>query len=96
MADRQSPDGATLALSGALDRGRAAQQLRALRPAATHRRIDLTAVERVDSAGVALIAELVDRVRRASGERPQVSGSPPGLAELCEAYRIQPDFSDYP
>lgn len=59
------------------------------------RAISLDAVTTVDTVGVALIAQLVARASR-SGSRPQVTGSPSGLNELCLAYRIAPDFSDFP
>lgn len=57
--------------------------------------ISLESVERVDTVGVALIAQLVGAA--SSGERRvTVSGRPAGLEELCMAYRISPDFSDFP
>lgn len=52
-------------------------------------RLDLSAVERVDSAGVALLAELAGRTG-VSG----VDGNPAGLAELRRAYRLGPTL-DY-
>lgn len=52
------------------------------------RRFDLTAVTRVDSAGVALLAELAAR----AGGMPVIDGAPVGLAELRAAYRLQPDL----
>ncbi len=58
--------------------------------------IDLSAVERIDTAGVALVAELVSRAERALGKRPEVRGNPPGLDALCRAYRIEPDFANFP
>jgi len=50
------------------------------------RRLDLAAVERIDSAGLALLAELA---ARAGGELV-VDGAPAGLAELRGAYRLTP------
>ena len=50
------------------------------------RRFDLTAVTRVDSAGLALLAELADALRR----RRRSTARPPGLAELRAAYRLTP------
>ncbi|MGI8560668.1 MAG: STAS domain-containing protein [Luteimonas sp.] len=50
------------------------------------RRFDLTAVEQVDSAGLALLAELAAH----AGEGLAVDGSPEGLEELCAAYRLSP------
>jgi phospholipid transport system transporter-binding protein len=49
------------------------------------RRIDLGAVTRVDSAGVALLAELVQR----AGD-VDLAGDPPGLSALRAAYRLTP------
>lgn len=57
--------------------------------------IHLEQVSAVDSTGVALIADLVARAAK-TGLRPQVHGQPAGLLELCRAYRIAPDFSDFP
>jgi phospholipid transport system transporter-binding protein len=51
------------------------------------RRFDLTAVTRVDSAGVALLAELADRCGGVV-----VDGTPAGLAELRAAYRLTPSL----
>jgi phospholipid transport system transporter-binding protein len=49
------------------------------------RRFDLNAVTRVDSAGVALLAELAARCGGV-----EIEGLPPGLAELRAAYRLTP------
>ena len=46
---------------------------------------DLTAVSRVDSAGVALLAELAERCGGVN-----IDGAPAGLAELRAAYRLTP------
>lgn len=78
-------DGATLAFAGALRRDGVAALWRQLLPqmdGAT--RLDLQAVERVDSAGLALLAELAARL----GAGTVVDGTPPGLAELRAAYRL--------
>lgn len=82
-------DGDALAFAGALSRDAAA----ALWPDATRaldgvRRFDLAAVDRVDSAGLALLAELG---ARAGGV--EVAGDPPGLRELRRAYRLSPSLS---
>lgn len=58
--------------------------------------IDLGAVDRIDTAGVALVAELVCRGERATGTRPEVRGCPPGLEALSKAYRIDISFRDFP
>lgn len=80
-------DGDALVFTGVLLRDRVA----ALWPQAARaldgvRRIDLRAVERIDSAGLALLAELAAR----SGGDLSIDGSPVGLAELCAAYRLTP------
>lgn len=77
-------DGDTLVFAGELDRDAAAAlwpQARAL--VAGARRFDLSAVSSVDSAGLALLAEL-------AGLAPgvDVQGEPAGLAELRAAYRL--------
>jgi phospholipid transport system transporter-binding protein len=51
------------------------------------RRFDLRAVERVDSAGLALLSLLAERC----GE-VVVEGSPEGLSELRAAYRLGEDL----
>lgn len=50
-------------------------------------RLDLTDVTALDSAGLALLAELAG-----DGALP-VDGTPPGLAELCRAYRLTPTLA---
>ncbi|PIQ36797.1 MAG: hypothetical protein COW59_10460 [Lysobacterales bacterium CG17_big_fil_post_rev_8_21_14_2_50_64_11] len=57
--------------------------------------ISLQQVSEVDTVGVALISQLVARTTIADA-RPHVLGMPKGLSELCQAYRIAPDFSDFP
>ncbi|GHA87279.1 STAS domain-containing protein [Cognatilysobacter bugurensis] len=77
-------DGDALVFSGALVRDAVARlwtQAAPLRAGA--QRIDLTAVERIDSAGLALIAEL-------SNGALAVDGAPAGLDALRGAYRLDP------
>ena len=79
-------DGDTLRVAGALTTPAiAALWPRALAMLDGVRRLDLAAVSRVDSAGVALLAELA---QRAGGV--VVSGDPAGLAALRSAYRLDP------
>ena len=81
--------GDALRFTGPLSRDRIAALWRQALPLlAGARRFDLTAVTRVDSAGVALLAELAAR----AGGAPAIDGMPPGLAELRTAYRLQPDL----
>ena len=83
-------DGDSLGFSGALLRDAVAPLWRQALPAAAGvRRIDLHAVTRVDSAGVALLAELAAR----SGATVVLEGDPPGLAALRAAYRLSPSLA---
>jgi len=52
------------------------------------RRLDLSGVTRVDSAGLALLAVLAERAGGAT-----VAGEPAGLPELRRAYRLSPALS---
>ncbi|MFV7514398.1 STAS domain-containing protein [Stenotrophomonas geniculata] len=85
-------EGDTLRLRGVLDRAAVISlwpQLQAL--PATLSRLELGEVDRVDSAGLALLAELAARARR-SGHPLVVSGAPAGYNELSAAYRLSPDL----
>ena len=87
-------DGA-LVFSGALDRAAAAALWpQALSALAGVQHIVLTNVTTVDSAGLALLAELAARAR-AAGAVPRVEGQPAGLADLQAAYRLTPEL-DFP
>ena len=82
-------DGADLRFSGTLDRTAAT----ALWPQAAAaldgaRRLDLRAVEALDSSGLALLVALAGRMRD-----PLVEGAPRGLDELRAAYRLTPALS---
>lgn len=80
-------DGDALVFDGALLRDAIAALWRQLPKALDGvRRLDVRAVERIDSAGLALLAELA---ARADGE-VAVDGAPEGLAELRGAYRLSP------
>ncbi|MET0654844.1 MAG: STAS domain-containing protein [Pseudoxanthomonas sp.] len=81
-------DGDALVFAGALDLAAAS----VLWPSASKQlagvqRIVLTKVTSVDSAGLALLAELAARLR-AAGATPQLEGEPSGLSELRTAYRL--------
>ena len=79
-------DGDGLSFVGALLRADIAALWRQATPQLQGiRRFDLNAVTRVDSAGVALLAELADRCGGVI-----VDGAPAGLAELRAAYRLTP------
>jgi phospholipid transport system transporter-binding protein len=86
-------DGQTLALAGGLDRDAVtAVWPQLVASLAGARVLDVSAVDFVDSAGVALLSELVDRLRAQAGDAPRIIGSPTGLAELTAAYRLTPQL----
>lgn len=81
-------EGNRLVFSGALDRAACAtlwKQLQAL-PGRVGQ-LDLSAVLDVDSAGLALLAEIAGR-----DPGVEVVGAPAGLDELRAAYRLDPRF----
>lgn len=78
-------NGNALVFTGALSRGACAaawKQAQAMLGADVAT-FDLRAVDRLDSAGLALLAELAGRC-----DGVEVLGEPPGLAELRSAYRL--------
>ncbi|SFL10953.1 STAS domain-containing protein [Lysobacter sp. cf310] len=77
-------EGEALVFAGALERAAVAALWRQTQPLLKDlRRLDLSAVSEVDSAGLALLAELAARAPGVS-----VIGTPPGLTELRAAYRL--------
>lgn len=85
-------EGAALVLAGRLDRTAAAALWPPAQPLlAGAETLDLGGVQALDSAGLALLAELAARIA-ASGRRPSLAGDPPGLAELRAAYRMDPNL----
>ena len=76
-------DGATLMFTGPLERAAVPQLWAAALPLLAGA-MDLTAVSHVDSAGLALLAELQER---AAG-RLALRGEPAGLPGLQAAYRL--------
>jgi phospholipid transport system transporter-binding protein len=78
-------EGEALVFGGALQRAVvAALWPQALSSLAGARRFDLRAVSQVDSAGLAMLAELAARTDAGI----VVDGAPAGLHALCEAYRL--------
>jgi phospholipid transport system transporter-binding protein len=78
-------DGATLRFDGPLERPVVASLWpRALALLAGTERFDLGAVDRIDSAGMALLAALAAR----AGGAVRVEGAPAGLDDLRAAYRL--------
>lgn len=83
-------DGDALMFSGALTRGQVAALWRQALPMLDAARcLDLCAVSHVDSAGLALLAELAARTR----DDAAIVGEPAGLRELCAAYRLSPTLA---
>ena len=88
-------DGDALVFAGAIDRqAAAALWAPASKALAGAQRIVLTNVTTVDSAGLALLAELCAKLRQA-GTAPVLVGEPTGLSELSTAYRLTPGL-DFP
>lgn len=85
-APRVHRDGAALHLSGTLDRN-AATVLWPQASAAVDgaRVLDVTAVDVVDSAGLAMLVALSARM-----DDVHVEGAPRGMSELLAAYRLRP------
>ena len=85
-------DADTLVFRGALARAAVAALWRQVQPLRIGiGRLDLTAVSVVDSAGLALLAELAHENRAGdsvAGDGIVVVGAPAGLAELRAAYRL--------
>lgn len=80
-------DGDALVFTGALLRDDVAALWRQVPKAlADMRRLDVRAVERIDSAGLALLAELAAQ----AGGDVVIDGTPEGLVELRSAYRLSP------
>jgi phospholipid transport system transporter-binding protein len=82
-AAEASRDGETLRLTGALLRAQVPALWKRLPPLDGLRTLDLRQVAAVDSAGLALLAEIADRAGIAA-----IDGAPAGLAELRSAYRL--------
>ncbi|MFT4177859.1 MAG: STAS domain-containing protein [Thermomonas sp.] len=82
-------DGERLCLSGTLDRAAAItlwpQAVAAMDGA---RMLDVEAVDAVDSAGLAMLVALAERMHA-----PAVQGAPRGMDELLAAYRLTPALS---
>ena len=81
-------EGDALVFRGAIDRAAAPALWKQAQPLlAGSRRITLGSVGAIDSAGLALLAELA-----AHAPGIVVEGDPPGLSELRAAYRLGPDL----
>lgn len=83
-AARMERAGDALRFTGTLQRAEVAALWKQLPKLDGVRRLDLTGVDRVDSAGLALLAEIASRC----GAAVQVDGEPAGLQDLRSAYRL--------
>lgn len=82
-------DGEALRFSGALVRAQVASLWHALPPADGVRTLDLTGVDALDSAGLALLAEVAARTgQRPSVRVPAATAAAEGLSQLRAAYRL--------
>lgn len=82
-------DGDTLRVAGVLDRAAATAAWPSLLPLLPAAQVlDVTGVERLDSAGLALLAEAAARLSGDGIGAARVVGAPAGLAELRAAYRL--------
>lgn len=84
MDARVQREGDVLVFTGRLDREAVPGLWRAIGAPEVIRVARLQQVESVDSAGIALLAELASR----HPDGLVVEGSPPGLSELRAAYRL--------
>jgi phospholipid transport system transporter-binding protein len=88
-APRAHRDGARLQLSGTLDRVGATTLWAQANAAADGARVlDVTAVDAVDSAGLAMLVALAARM-----DDVHVEGGPRGMKELLAAYRLGPTLA---
>ena len=88
-APRVRREGARLHLSGTLDRIAATTAWpQAMASLAGARVLDVTAVDAVDSAGLAMLVALAARM-----DDVHVEGAPRGMTELLAAYRLTPTLA---
>lgn len=88
-AARVHRDGERLLLSGALDRDAATVSWSPAVAAAHGARVlDVSAVTAIDSAGLAMLVALAERMQDA-----RIEGAPPGMSDLLAAYRLRPTLA---
>ena len=88
-ASRVRRDGAALHLSGTLDREAATTAWpQASAAVAGANVLDVTAVDAVDSAGLAMLVALAVRM-----DDVRIEGAPRGMADLLAAYRLTPTLA---
>ncbi|HHW4679489.1 MAG TPA: STAS domain-containing protein [Xylella sp.] len=85
-------DGKALVLKGPLNRD-AVLELWPLIETQRHGicQLDLTGLSRLDSTGLALLAELMEQIH-IQENLPRIVGHPPGFDELLAAYRMSSDL----
>ncbi|MDR2871623.1 MAG: STAS domain-containing protein [Xanthomonadaceae bacterium] len=85
--------GEQLTFAGPLDRNAVTRlwpQLCSLLPGI--RQLSISDVSMIDSAGLALLAEVMAQLRAQSATPIELLGEPNGIAELCAAYRLASDL----
>ena len=88
-ASRVRRDGEQLILSGTLDRNAATTLWPQASAAADGARVlDVRAVDVIDSAGLALLVALAERMQDA-----RIEGVPSGMSDLLAAYRLRPTLA---
>ena len=88
-ASRVHRDGERLLLSGALDRDAAtATWAQAVTAAHGARVLDVSAVTAIDSAGLAMLVALAERMQDA-----RIEGAPARMSDLQAAYRLRPTLA---
>lgn len=88
-AHRVHRDGERLLLSGALDRDAATVSWpQAVAAAHGARVLDVSAVTAIDSAGLAMLVALAERMQDG-----RIEGAPPGMSDLLAAYRLRPTLA---
>lgn len=85
--------GNTLHIAGRLQRD-AVPALWAALPSSAVAQIDLSQVTALDTAGLALLVEIVAHSRRAGGTVLRILDAPSGYDALCAAYRIRPQLDE--
>ncbi|AAF83227.1 lipid asymmetry maintenance protein MlaB [Xylella fastidiosa] len=88
-------DGNALVLSGPLNRDAAIglwSEIQAQSKSNGVCQLNLAGIKQLDSTGVALLAEVMERIRVQGGSVPTIVAPPSGLKELLAAYRMSSDL----
>ncbi|AIC10158.1 STAS domain-containing protein [Xylella fastidiosa] len=92
-------DGNSLVLSGPLNRDAAIglwSEIQAQSKSNGVCQLNLAGIKQLDSTGVALLAEVMERIRVQGGSVPTIVAPPAGLKELLAAYRMSSDLQFQP